>query len=117
MGHIWVDVRIGSEDASKIIDTRALVDTGATLTVIPRQIASQLGLRPKGRSRVETGAGIIELERSRAYIEIMGKSEVVPVIISDIVDKILIGVTTLEVLELEVDPVTGKLKERALLLY
>ena len=40
MGHIWVDVRIGSEDASKIIDTRALVDTGATLTVIPRQIAS-----------------------------------------------------------------------------
>jgi len=117
MGHIWVDVRIGSEDASKIIDTRALVDTGATLTVIPRQIASQLGLRPKGRSRVETGAGIIELERSRAYIEILGKSEVVPVIISDTVDKVLIGVTTLEVLELEVDPITGKLKERALLLY
>lgn len=117
MGRIGVNVRIGSEDASKIIDTRALVDTGATLTVIPRQIASQLGLRPKGRSRVETGAGIIELERSRAYIEIMGKSEVVPVIISDIVDEVFIGLTTLEVLELEVDPVTGKLKERALLLY
>jgi clan AA aspartic protease len=117
MGHIWVDVRIGSEDASKIIDTRALVDTGTTLTVIPRQIASQLGLRPKGRPRVETRAGIIELERSNAYIEIMGKSEVVPVIISDTVDKVLIGVTTLEVLELEVDTVTGKLKERALLLY
>ena len=47
----------------------------------------------------------------------MGKSEVVPVIISDTVDKVLIGVTTLEVLELEVDTVTGKLKERALLLY
>ena len=117
MGHIWVDVRIGSEDASKIIDTRALADTGATLTVIPRQIASQLGLGPKGRPRVERGAGIIELERSNAYIEIMGKSEVVPVIISDTVDKVLIAVTTLEVLELEVDPITGKLKERALLLY
>jgi predicted aspartyl protease len=32
-------------------------------------------------------------------------------------DKVLIGLTTLEVLELEVDPVTEKLKERALLLY
>ncbi|MFB6490800.1 MAG: hypothetical protein TU35_006095 [Thermoproteus sp. AZ2] len=40
-----------------------------------------------------------------------------PVLISDIIDRVLIGVTTLEVLELEVDPVTGKLRERALLLY
>jgi len=93
------------------------VDTGATLTVIPRSVAEQLGLKVTGKSRVETGAGIIEVERSRAYIEIMGKSEIVPVLISDIIDKILIGVTTLEVLELEVDPLTGKLRERALHLY
>lgn len=66
---------------------------------------------------METGAGVIEVERSRAYIEIVGKSEVVPVAVSDTTDKILIGVTTLEVLELEVDPLTGKLRERALLLY
>ena len=110
-------VRVGSEDASRVIEARALVDTGATLTVIPRSVAEQLGLKITGKSRVETGAGIIEVERSRAYIEIMGKSEIVPVLISDIIDKILIGVTTLEVLELEVDPLTGKLRERALLLY
>uniref|UniRef100_A0A7C3SKG0 Aspartyl protease n=1 Tax=Thermofilum pendens TaxID=2269 RepID=A0A7C3SKG0_THEPE len=76
-----------------------------------------MGLRTAGKSRVETGAGVIEVERSRAYIEIVGKSEVVPVVVSDTTDKILIGVTTLEVLELEVDPLTGKLRERALLLY
>jgi len=39
------------------------------------------------------------------------------VLISDIIDKVLIGVTTLEILELEVDPETGRLKERSLLLY
>ena len=100
-----------------MIEARALVDTGATLTVVPRSLASQLGLRITGRSRVETGAGVIEVERSRAYVEVMGKSEVVPVLVSDIIDKILIGVTTLEVLELEVDPLTGKLRERTLLLY
>jgi len=81
------------------------------------EVGEQLGLRTAGKSRVETGAGVIEVERSRAYIEIVGKSEVVPVVVSDTTDKILIGVTTLEVLELEVDPLTGKLRERALLLY
>jgi aspartyl protease family protein len=47
----------------------------------------------------------------------MGKADIVPVIVSDIIDKVLIGVTTLEILELEVDPVTGRLRERTLLLY
>jgi len=117
MGHVWVTVKVGSEDGSRVIETRALVDTGATLTVVPRAIANELGLRVTGRLRVKTGAGVIEIDRSRALIEIEGRSEVVPVLISDIIDKVLIGVTTLEVLELEVDPETGRLRERALLLY
>ncbi|MEL9998087.1 MAG: aspartyl protease family protein [Sulfolobales archaeon] len=117
MRHIWVDVRIGSEDCSKITEVRALVDTGATLTIILRSLAIDLGLRVTGKSRVETGVGVIELDRSRAYIEVMGRGGIIPVLISDIIDKVLIGVTTLEILELEVDPITGELKERALLLY
>jgi clan AA aspartic protease len=117
MGHVWVDVKIGCEDASRIIETRALVDTGATLTVIPESVARELGLKVTGRSKVETGMGVIEMNRSRAYVEIMGRSDVIPVLISNIIDKVLIGVTTLEILELEVDPLTGKLKERTLLLY
>jgi len=42
---------------------------------------------------------------------------IIPVLISDIIDKALIGVTTLEILELEVDPITRRLKERTFLLY
>jgi clan AA aspartic protease len=117
MGHIWVDIRISSEDCLKVTEVRALVDTGATLTIIPRSLAIDLGLRVTGKSRVETGAGVIELDRSRAYIEIMGRGDIIPVLISDIIDKVLIGVTTLEILELEVDPITGRLRERTLLLY
>jgi predicted aspartyl protease len=74
-------------------------------------------LKVTGRSKVETGMGVIEMNRSRAYVEVMGRSDVIPVLISNIIDKVLIGVTTLEILELEVDPLTGKLKERTLLLY
>lgn len=117
MGHVWVSIKIAREDGSSAIETRGLVDTGAILTVIPRRLAESIGLKPTGRSRVETGAGVIEMERSRAWIEIMGRGDVVPVLISDIVDNVLIGVTTLEILELEVDPLTGRLRERTLLLY
>jgi len=117
VGRMWVTVRVVSEDGSRFVETRALVDTGATLTVTPRGIAVQLGLRVTGKSRVETGAGVMEVDRSRAYIEIMGKADIVPVIVSDMIDKVLIGVTTLEILELEVDLLAGRLRERTLLLY
>mgnify|MGYP001772734330 FL=1 len=117
MGHVWVSARIGNVDLSRVIEVRALVDTGATLTVIPRSLANELGLVITGKSRVETGAGVIEVDRSRAWVEIEGRGEIVPVLVSDIIDKVLIGVTTLEVLELEVDPVTGRLREMRLLLY
>jgi len=117
MGHIWVKVRIGDMNRERVVDINAIVDTSATLTVIPRKLAEKLNLRVTGRTTVETGAGKLELDRSRIWIEIIGKSEIVPVLISDATDKVLIGVTTLEVLGLQVDPITGKLKEWTILLY
>ncbi|MCX8193637.1 MAG: aspartyl protease family protein [Nitrososphaeria archaeon] len=117
MGHVTVKVKIGSPDKERLIETEGLVDTGATLTTIPREISEELRLEVVGKSVVETGAGRLELDRSRAWIEIEGKSDIIPVIISDTINKPLIGVTTLEILGLQVDPLTGKLKEWTLLLY
>ncbi|MGC8999154.1 MAG: aspartyl protease family protein [Candidatus Bathyarchaeia archaeon] len=117
MGHVWVKVKIGDENLTRFVEVDALVDTGATLTIIPRKMALDLNLRLTGKSTVETGAGRLELERSRVWIELEGRSEVVPALISDVIDKVLIGVTTLEVLGLQVDPLTGKLREWTLLLY
>jgi len=117
MGHVWVKVKIGDPNKEKIIEVDALVDTGATLTVIPRKLANELNLKPTGKAIVETGTGRMELERTRIWIEIEGREEVMPVLISDIIDKVLVGVTTLEILGLQVDPLTGKLKEWTLLLY
>ncbi|MEM2593496.1 MAG: aspartyl protease family protein [Candidatus Bathyarchaeia archaeon] len=117
MGHVWVKAKIGDENRIRLIETDALVDTGATLTVIPRRMSVDLNLKPTGKSIVETGAGRLELERTRVWIELEGKSEVMPALISDLIDKVLIGITALEVLGLQVDPLTGRLKEWALLLY
>lgn len=37
----------------------------------------------------------MELERTRVWIELEGRSEIVPVLISDVMDKVLTGLTTL----------------------
>ena len=50
-----------------------------------------------------TAGGKIELERTKVWLKLEGRE--------DVVDKVLIGVTTLEILGLQVDPVTGRLKE------
>jgi predicted aspartyl protease len=87
---VWASVRIGCEDASRVVETSALVDTGATLTVVPLNVAREYGLRVIGKSKVETPAGVVEMYRSRAFVEIMGKSEIVPIVISDTMDNVLI---------------------------
>jgi clan AA aspartic protease len=117
VGHVWVRVRVGDESGSKSAEVEALVDTGATLTVIPRRLAEELGLRVTGRTEVETAAGKIMLERTRVRLELEGREELVPALISDVIDKVSIGVTALEVLGLQVDPLTGRLKEWTVLLY
>jgi aspartyl protease family protein len=117
VGHVWVRARVGDESGSKSAEVEALVDTGTTLTVIPRRLAEELGLRVTGRTEVETAAGRIMLERTRVRLELEGREELVPALISDVIDKVLIGVTALEVLGLQVDPLTGRLKGWTALLY
>ncbi|MCL0103964.1 retroviral-like aspartic protease family protein [Dehalococcoidia bacterium] len=117
MGHIYVSLTISNMAGSRSKDVQALADTGATLTVIPERIARELELVEVSRESVETGAGELELVRSAARITIDRKQSVQDVLISDFIDRVLLGVVTLEAMALSLDPLTGKLKERRLLLY
>lgn len=113
MGHVNVKLKLANpvNPSRASIEARALVDTGATFTTIPREIFEKLDLRPTGRSRVRTATQTESLEQSFASIEIDGNLTVTPVLISETLDKILVGVITLEALGLTVDPTSGQLKE------
>lgn len=118
MGHVTVRVKLAnpvSRSKDTVVD-KALVDTGATFTTIPQAIATKLGLKSLGKRRVRTATRSQLLDQSFAYIEIDGKNTVSPLLISRTLDKILIGVITLEALGLSVDPTKGTLKETETLL-
>jgi len=117
MGHVYVKVKICSLDKAKCAEVEGLVDAGATLSAIPRSLAEELGIKAFRRDVVETGAGLVEVERGVAVISIAGRELVTEVWISDIIGRVLIGVTTLKMLCLRVDPRTGRLEPAPLLLY
>jgi len=111
MGLVWIDAIIRNPFTNKAVAVKALVDAGATLTVVPRKIADELQLPVIGRRRVATAKGVAELDECIGVVEVMGRKAYTRMLASDDVDTVLIGVVTLETLGLEVDPVMGELKE------
>jgi aspartyl protease family protein len=117
MGHSWVEVEISDLEKKEFSEVKALVDTGASLTVLPEKLAAELGIKAISEEKVSTDAGEIRIKRGRAWIKLKGKEDAFPVWISGFIDRVLLGVVVLESFGLDVDPTTGTLKERPLLLY
>ncbi|MCC6042363.1 MAG: clan AA aspartic protease [Candidatus Verstraetearchaeota archaeon] len=116
VGYVWVDAIIRNSITNRSAFVKALVDTGATYTVIPRKIFEELKLPLRGKRKVRTAKSLTELDVCEGVVEIMGRNTPTLILVSDDLDFALIGVTTLELLGLEVDPVTGELKESIALL-
>jgi clan AA aspartic protease len=117
MGHSWVEAEISDLERKHSEKVKALVDTGATLSVLPKELADRLEIKALAEREVESGGGIIKLKEGEARIKIRGKEDVTRVLISEIIDKVLIGVVVLESIGFSVDPKTGTLKETPVLLY
>ena len=111
MSLIWIDAVIRNPFTGKAITAKALVDTGTTLTVVPRRVAEELQLPVIGRRSVATAKGVAELDECLGVVEVMGRKAYTHILVSGDVDTVLIGVVTLEILGLEVDLVMGELKE------
>jgi len=86
-----VRARICSLGKSKCADVEALVDAGAMLTAIPRSLAETLGIEAVRRDVVDTGAGLVEVERGVAVVSVESRETVTEVWVSNIIGRMLIG--------------------------
>ncbi len=99
------------------IEVEFIADTGAIYTMIPKHIAERLDLEEIDRRRFKIASGeVVEYPVSEAYIVIEGRGVTSLVVIGSEKTPPLLGITTLELLGFQVDPVTGKLKPLELMI-
>jgi clan AA aspartic protease len=109
MGTFSVRIAVSVDDApGEELD--ALVDTGATNTVIPGGLLRRLGVEPHRTSVFELADGRqLELEIGRAWVRVDGQREYTQVVFGPEGSEPVLGAITLEEMNLAVDPVARKL--------
>lgn len=109
MGTFSVDLWVGNMFTDAAATVSALVDTGATNTMLPASLLSELGIEPVETriARVADGRRI-ELQTAWARFSVQGRNAVARVAFGP-EGQYLMGATTLEDLALAVDPVDQRL--------
>jgi len=118
MDYVKVKIKVRNiQKPKEEAELELLADTGAIYTIIQRKNLQTLNIEPRGKRRFKTADGrIIEREVGLAEVEIQGQSTHSVIVFGEPKDTQVLGVTTLEELGLQVDPVTGELKPLELLL-
>ena len=112
MGKVIEKVRIKNVfDPSKSIEIEALVDTGATMMVLPEDMVRELGLKKVREVKARYANNKVEMKPvyRAVIVEILGREGTFDVIGEEEGAQPLIGQVVLEVLDLVVDPRTRKL--------
>jgi predicted aspartyl protease len=116
MGLFDVTVKIGNLGTpAKSEEVSLLVDTGVTLSWIPRNILERLGVAPFSRLPFTLADGrTLDRDTSAVLLTIDGRKAAVPVAFGEPGEEAVVGATALEVLGFLVDPTDGKLVPRNL---
>ncbi len=120
MGFIRVPVKLfPPADGREPVEVEVLIDTGAIYSLLPRLLLDAIGVVPTGRGRFRTIEGrAIERDVANVFIEVAGRRSLgmIPVIFGEPEDQPVLGVTALEMMGLELDPVRGELRPTEFLL-
>jgi len=118
LGFTYAKVKLvnpASPDLSEAVEL--LVDTGAVYTIVPEDVLKKLQIERRGRRAFQTvNKQRIERDIGVAVVEYMDGVAGTNVVFGKEKDTPVLGVTTLEELGLEVDPLTKQLKPNVLLL-
>ena len=118
MGTFNWTIEIASKDGARSVSVDALVDTGATYSVVPANLLGELGVSPDRHAVFEYGDGRrVEMDIGEVWITIEGRSATTRVVFGEDESKYLLGSHALEGVLLGVDPyferlvpVTGLIK-------
>lgn len=117
MAAFRVPMEIGPLDRSRFERIEALVDTGATYTIAPRNALERLGIGPQLRRRFRVDDGpVLEVGMAWVIVRVEGGSAYTLCVFGEPGMDALLGAVTLEELGLGVDPVNQRLVPIELLL-
>ena len=106
MGVFRQRVVIRNPQTLQRFETEALVDTGSTLTVLPKEQMTQLGIEDLGTRTFElANKHLVDLSVGYVEVVVEGRSVVTLCAFGDEVAEPILGATALELLFLAVDPV------------
>jgi clan AA aspartic protease len=110
VGTFRVTIEVGDPQGQRWQAVEALVDTGATYTVLPRPLLEALGVRPHTRAPFLLADGRqVELEVGRTWVRLDGREEFTLVVFGDEGTEPLLGAVTLEEFRLAPDHVARRL--------
>ena len=113
MGMVFVGIEVGNPHGGDMVPVgEVLVDTGASHSLLPAQLLSDLRIEPQDVIKVILAENQERwLKRGEASLSLMGHTWTCPVMYSE-EGETLLGATTLEIFDLMVDPVAGQLVPR-----
>lgn len=106
--HVEVDVANPGDPAKHAI-VEFVVDTSALLTVIPRPVLAQLGIQPQAERLFKGFGGIVRRQIAVAQFLYQGDFAGASVVFGEVGDTPVLGVTALEALGYQVDPVNERI--------
>lgn len=113
MGHVHVQAVISNANGTRSREFEAMVDTGSTYTFLPSPMLRELEIEPTRTSEFELATGeTAQYARGEAIVRINGFAQMTPVVFGEDDAEPLIGVVTLEQLELAVDPLGNSIIPR-----
>ena len=109
MGKVVEEVKLTSLfEPEKSVEVDAIIDTGATMLVLPQDVIEELGLRKIGERRVRYANNQIQIKSvyRGVILELKGRDGIFDVLGEVEGSEPLVGQIVLEALDLIVDPIT-----------
>ena len=110
MGTFYVTIQVADRFRERYVNVDAMVDTGSTYTSLPESLLEELGIEREETDVFEMADNrLVEYDMGETRVRLEDRELTVPVIFAADGAVPLVGMTTLEILRLGIDPVAEKL--------